>query len=188
MRLIRMVAAAAVAAAVSVASVMVHAEGDGVVAGEGWVRAVPPGSRVSAAYVELENRGSGADRLLAASSPIAGVVELHNVSREGGVMSMYPVESIPLPAGETTSLKPGGYHIMLIDLKRQPQPGERVAVELALEHGGTLALDLPVAATPAMGGGMGHHHPAAMGGGNGHGPGQMMEPGMGAGHGPMGHH
>jgi copper(I)-binding protein len=150
-----------------------------VVASNGWVRAVPPGTRVSAAYLELKNNGSKDDRLISASSPLAGVVELHNVRSDAGVISMYPVEGIPLPAGGGVELKPGSYHIMLIDLQHQPKPGDTVEVVLQFEQAGSLVLDLPVNASPA--GGMGHHHGGMPGGKGMAGDGSMGH------HGGMGH-
>lgn len=72
-------------------------------------------------------------RLVGASSPVAGVVEIHEMAMEGNVMKMRPVSGLDLPAGRSVELKPGGYHVMLMDLKRPLRAGERVPIELRLE-------------------------------------------------------
>ncbi|HXJ77902.1 MAG TPA: copper chaperone PCu(A)C [Candidatus Methylomirabilis sp.] len=97
-----------------------------------------------AVYVTLSNTGSQADALIAASSDAAGTVELHEVQKEGGVMKMRPVKSIPIPAGGKVELKPGAYHIMLLALKHDLKPGEKVPVTLSFEHGGELRIEAAV--------------------------------------------
>ena len=73
-----------------------------------WVRAVPPVSETSAAYMMLMNHGDKDDQLLSVKSSIAKVVEIHNVKKENGMMKMYPVKFVEIPAGKTQELKPGG--------------------------------------------------------------------------------
>ncbi len=97
-----------------------------------------------AVYVTLSNGGSQADSLISASSDAAKTVELHEVQQEGGVMKMRPVKSIPVPAGGRVELKPGGYHIMLLDLKHDLKPGDKVPVTLSFEHGGELRIEAAV--------------------------------------------
>jgi copper(I)-binding protein len=96
-----------------------------------WVRATAPGQKVAGAYMELMSPGGAA--LVAAASPVAGVVELHTMSMEQGVMKMRAVQRIELPAGQAVRLAPGGYHVMLMDLKHQLQPGDSVPITLTLE-------------------------------------------------------
>jgi hypothetical protein len=72
-------------------------------------------------------------RLLGASSDVAGVVEIHEMAMEGNVMRMRAIRSLDLPSGGTVELKPGGHHIMLMDLKRPLATGEKIKVELRLE-------------------------------------------------------
>ena len=98
----------------------------------------------SAVYVTLNNTGSQADALVSAASEVARVVELHEVKQESGVMKMRPVTSIPLPAGGTVELKPGGYHLMLLDLKHDLKAAEKVPVTLRFEHGGELRIEAAV--------------------------------------------
>ncbi len=97
-----------------------------------------------AVYVTLSNPGPQADALTSASSDAARTVELHEVQKEGGMMKMRPVKSIPVPAGGTVELKPGGYHIMLLDLKHDLKPGDTVPVTLSFEHGGELRIEAAV--------------------------------------------
>lgn len=96
-----------------------------------WVRATAPGQKVAGAYMELSS-ASGAT-LLAAASPVAGVVELHTMKMEEGVMRMRAVPRIELPAGQAVKLAPGGYHVMLLDLKRELKPGDTVPITLTVE-------------------------------------------------------
>jgi hypothetical protein len=97
-----------------------------------------------AIYVTLSNSGSQPDALVSASTDVAQKTELHETTRDGGVMKMRPVKEIPVPAGGKTELKPGGYHIMLMGLKHDLKPGEKVAVTLKFEHGGEAQVEAPV--------------------------------------------
>jgi copper(I)-binding protein len=113
----------------------------------------------------LKNLGEADDKLLSASSPAAGKVELHSMVMEGDVMRMRPVADIPVKAHGSTDLKPGGLHIMFIGLKAPLKQGETVALTLRFEKAGEIALQLPVQAAGATGrGAVGHH-------GTGHGAG-----------------
>lgn len=96
-----------------------------------WVRATAPGQKVAGAYMELRSSGGGV--LVSASSPAAGVVELHTMAMEGEVMKMRAVPRIELPAGQAVKLAPGGLHVMLMDLKHQLKPGDSVPITLTVE-------------------------------------------------------
>ncbi|WP_404418602.1 copper chaperone PCu(A)C [Marinospirillum sp.] len=109
-----------------------------------YVRAVPPGSPVSAAFMELHNQGSEQRALVAASSPVSEVVELHTHTKVDGVMQMRRVESIEVPAEGKTLLEPGGLHLMLINLKETLTPGSQVEVTLTLDDGSQIELSVPV--------------------------------------------
>lgn len=115
-----------------------------------WTRAASQGG-TGAGFMTLRNRGAAADRIVAASSPAARVVELHTHIREGDVMRMRPVPAIELPPGEEVRLAPGGLHLMLIGLNRPLRQGERVPVTLTLERGGSLTVELEVMAAGARG-------------------------------------
>ncbi|CAM3443978.1 copper chaperone PCu(A)C [Halomonas lysinitropha] len=108
------------------------------------VRAVPPGSPTTAAFMDLTNPGETDLALVGGASPLAGTLELHNHVMVEGVMQMRQVEEIPLPAGETVRLAPGGWHLMLFELARPPVEGESVALTLTLDNGETLSVEAPV--------------------------------------------
>ncbi len=103
---------------------------------DAWARPSMMVDGAGAVYFEIHNEGGDADRLIAASSPAAANVELHESSEENGVMSMRPVEAIDVPADGHAELKPGGYHIMLINLVEPLQVGDRIEVTLTFEHAG----------------------------------------------------
>ncbi len=96
-----------------------------------WVRATVPQQKTSGAFMQLSS--SSDVRLVAAHTPVAGIVELHEMKMEGDVMKMSAVSGIDIPAGQSVELKPGGYHIMLMDLKRQLKEGESVPITLVVE-------------------------------------------------------
>jgi hypothetical protein len=98
-----------------------------------WARATAGGQKVGAAYLELAAPAGTA--LVAAETPVSARVELHTMSMEGGVMKMRPVEKIEVPAAGRVSLKPGGLHLMLIDLKQPLKEGTRVPLTLTFQSG-----------------------------------------------------
>jgi len=108
-----------------------------------WTRATPPGAKVGAGFMRLRNAGA-ADRVVGASSPVAGRIEMHVTLREGDVMKMREVKSFEVPAGGSFELKPGGAHLMLLDLKRPLKKGEKVPLTLKLEKGGEVKAELTV--------------------------------------------
>jgi copper(I)-binding protein len=104
---------------------------DPVTVSDPWVRATAPGQKVAGAYMELQSPEGGA--LVAAASPVAGVVELHTMKVEEGVMKMRAVPRIELPAGQAVKLAPGGLHVMLMELKQELKPGDTVPLSLTVE-------------------------------------------------------
>ncbi len=98
---------------------------------EAWARATPPGQEVGAAYMNLKS--DQAARLVGASSPIADSIEIHEMSMKNGVMQMRMMQTMPLPAGKVVKLAPGGFHLMLFDLKTPLKAGESIEIELALK-------------------------------------------------------
>lgn len=95
-----------------------------------WVRATAPGQKVAGAFMDLT---ADTDMtLLSASSPAAKVVELHTMAMDNGVMIMRPLKEIGLPKGKTVNLKPGGMHVMLIDLNGQIKDGDKTPVTLTV--------------------------------------------------------
>ncbi len=103
-----------------------------------------PGQRNGGGFLTLVNSGAD-DRIVAATSPACGHVELHTMSMENSVMRMREVESIPVPAGQTLQMRPGsGYHLMLMDLNAPLQVGQTVPVTVKFEKAGSVAVDLKV--------------------------------------------
>ena len=96
-----------------------------------WVRATVPQQKISGAFMQISS--SRDSRLVEVRSPVAGVVEIHEMAMDKGVMRMRPVPGVDLPAGRTVALKPGGYHVMLVDLKRQLKEGESVTLTLVVQ-------------------------------------------------------
>ncbi|MBS4082311.1 MAG: copper chaperone PCu(A)C, partial [Rhizobiales bacterium] len=84
-----------------------------------WSRATPAGASVAAGYLAVTNKGLSADRLLSFTTDLAGQPEVHEMSNEGGIMKMRPLaKGLAIPAGATVKLEPGGYHLMLMQLKK----------------------------------------------------------------------
>jgi len=118
-----------------------------------YVRATAPGQPAAGAFMKIDNSGA-ADQLLSASSPAAGEVQLHQMSMEGNVMKMGQVKDIAVPANGSVDLKPGGYHIMLMNIKAPLRAGETVPVKLKFAKAGEVEVKLPV---NAVGSGMNMH-------------------------------
>ena len=116
---------------------------------QAWVRASVPGQRATGAFMKLKAKDGA--KLVGASSPAAGVVEVHEMKMDGDVMQMRAVPALDLPAGQTVELKPGGYHVMLMDLKAALPKDSSVPLTLLFKDAKgkeyQLALKLPVAAT-----------------------------------------
>ena len=115
-----------------------------------WARASAPTAPAGAAYMVLENTGIEADRLVAASSPVAEVVELHTHTMDGGIMRMRPVVAMEVAPGEPTVLRPGGLHVMLIGLTRPLIEGETFPLTLEFEVAGTIEVDVQVEAAGTL--------------------------------------
>jgi copper(I)-binding protein len=111
---------------------------------DGFVRAVPPGQQVSAAFMTIHNDDMNDHKVVSASSPAAKNVELHTHTHDNGVMKMRQIPEINLPAGGDAILKPGGLHVMLIGLTQELTADKPVAVTIKFEDGSEKALSLPV--------------------------------------------
>ena len=98
---------------------------------QAWVRPSVPGQQGTGGYMKLTAQRSL--RLVRVSSPVAGVAEVHEMKMDGEVMTMRPVKALELPAGKTVELKPGGLHLMLMDLKRPLLAGSSVLLTLVLQ-------------------------------------------------------
>lgn len=98
---------------------------------DAWVRATVPQQKASGAFMQIN--AAQDTRLVEARSPVAGAVEIHEMKMENNVMKMRAVPGLDVPAGKALDLKPGGYHVMLLDLKEQMKEGASVPVTLVFE-------------------------------------------------------
>jgi hypothetical protein len=117
-----------------------------------YTRATVPGQQVAGGFMKIENKGA-ADQLISASSPAAGEVQLHEMAMDGNVMKMRQVKDIAVPAGGAVELKPGGLHLMFMNIKAPLAAGQTVPVKLKFAKAGEVEVKMPV---NAMGAGAGH--------------------------------
>lgn len=134
----------------------------GVTVSTPWARATPGGATVAGAFLGIKAAAGADDKLVAARSTVAGSVELHDHINDGGVMKMRRVDGIAIKGGDTVTLKPGGLHLMLMDLKAPLMAGDKVEVTLVFEKAGEVAVTAQIAPVGAAG-------PSEMGSGSGSG-------------------
>ena len=116
--------------------------------GRPWARPTAQGVKIGAAYLSLENKGSEADKLVSAASPVAANVQIHQTTNEGGVMKMHEARGgVELAPGATIAFKPGGYHIMLLDLKQKLEEGQRIPLTLTFTKAGSINVEVDVEKT-----------------------------------------
>ncbi|CAM5221631.1 hypothetical protein ARD30_08045 [Bosea thiooxidans] len=126
--------------------------------GHPWSRATPAGAKVGGGYLSIENTGAVADRLVSVSVPFAARSEIHEMAVKDGVMTMRPMEQgVEVPAGAKVEFKPGGYHIMFMELKQQLNQGEMMKGTLTFEKAGSVDVEFKVDSIAAKGGGEGQH-------------------------------
>ena len=123
---------------------------------QAWTRATPGGANVGGGYLTIDNKGATADKLIGGSSAVAGRVEVHEMAMNNGVMTMRLLkDGLPIPAGQSVKLAPGGYHIMLMELKAPLKKGDKIPVTLKFEKAGDVKVTLDVqdigATSPASG-------------------------------------
>jgi periplasmic copper chaperone A len=160
---------------------------------QAWARATPKGAASGAGYMSITNKGTAPDRVSCVSDDASAQCQIHSMTIEDGVMKMRPVEGgLEIKPGETVTLKPGGYHVMFVDLKHALVKGETVKATLKFDHAGTVDVAYPIAAIGApapgaeagggtmmmQGGGM---QGGGMQGGGMQGPGGMNMQGPGGG-------
>jgi copper(I)-binding protein len=148
MKLSQLTLAALMAAAVSTSAVAQSVE-----VKDPWVRAAVPGQKGTGAFMKITAKDGA--RLVSASSPVAGVTEVHEMKMEGNVMKMRALEGgLELPAGKTVELKPGGYHVMLMDLKGPLPKDSTVPLTLVFKDAkgveSRIELKAPVSTAPVM--------------------------------------
>jgi periplasmic copper chaperone A len=116
-----------------------------VVVEDAWVGEVPPSSPVAAAYMTIRNDGTSDDKLLSVTTNISGHTMIHEtVIDENGVARMDMVDALVIPAGKSVTLKPGGTHVMLMDLKEPVTGKEKIELDLKFENAGEMKVEAPV--------------------------------------------
>lgn len=121
-----------------------------------WSRATPGGAKVGGGYVRITNNGPEADRLIGGSFPGASRVEVHEMTMDGDIMRMKPVQGgLEIKPGATVELKPGGHHLMFMDLKEPLKEGQTVKGTLTFEKAGKVEVEYAVR-------GLGGEAPAAV--------------------------
>ena len=115
-----------------------------------YARATPTGATTGAVYMTLANKAKTADRLIAASSDVAGKLQIHEMAVVNGVMQMRQLANgLPVPAEGSVVLKPGSYHVMLIGLKKPLTAGQTFPLTLTFEKAGNISITVPVQAMGA---------------------------------------
>lgn len=141
-------------------------QAEGIRAEQPWARATAPQQKVGGAYVTLTS--TAGDRLVGVSSPVAGRAGLHQMQMDGTIMRMRELpEGLALPAGQAVALAPGGYHIMLMDLKQPLVAGQVIPVQLRFQHAPPLDLEVKVGPAGASGPGAASGMAAGMPSGTG---------------------
>jgi copper(I)-binding protein len=124
-----------------------------------WARATPKGAKVGGAYMTLTNTGKEPDRLTGGTAVIAGKLELHEMITAGGIMKMRALaKGIEIGPGQTVALKPGSYHLMLIDLKEPLVKGQKIKGTLVFEKAGSVEVEYVIEAMGADTEGHGSMH------------------------------
>lgn len=122
------------------------------VVSQAWSRATPGGAKTGGGFVTIENKGSSPDRLIGASGEVAGKIEVHEMSVKDGVMTMRPVvNGLAIEPGKTVKLAPGGYHLMMLDLKAPLKQGDKLPLTLEFEKAGKVAVTMDVQGVGAKG-------------------------------------
>jgi copper(I)-binding protein len=121
---------------------------------QAWGRATPGGAKVAGGYLTIENRGSTPDRLIGGTVDVAAKVEVHEMATKNGVMTMRQLDSgLTIEPGKTVKLAPGGYHLMMLDLKSPLKKGDQLPVTLEFEKAGkvTVSFDIQGVGAPGPG-------------------------------------
>ena len=113
-----------------------------------WSRSTPPMAKTAAVYMTVVNTGTEADRLLSASTPVAGEAGIHRTTNEDGVMKMSPAGPIEVKPGSAVTLRPGELHVMMMDLKQPLADGQTFPLDLVFEKAGRIEVMVKVQRTP----------------------------------------
>jgi copper(I)-binding protein len=131
---------------------------DNVTVQDPYVRLAPPNAPATGAFMVIKNNGDKDVKVLKADNPASKVTELHTHLNEGGVMKMRPVPAIEVKAKGEAVLKPGGLHVMLIDLKAPMKEGDVVPITLTFDDGSSKKVDAKVVKPTAAPAPMEHKH------------------------------
>lgn len=124
-----------------------------------WTRATPGGAKIAGGYLKITNNGATAEHFLGATTAIADHAEIHEMSMNGGVMTMRPLaDGIEIKPGESVELKPGSFHLMFMDLKQPLRQGDTLKVTLQFEKAGKLDVDFNINSIGATTGEASSHH------------------------------
>ncbi len=141
-----------------------------------WSRATPKGAASGAGYMTVTNNGTTPDKVNCVSSDVSAQCQIHTMTMEDGVMKMRPVEGgLEIKPGETITLKPGGFHMMLLDLKHPLEQGQNVKATLKFDHAGTVDVEYPIAGIGAPAPGAADSGGGSMMMGGDHGGSMMMQ-------------
>lgn len=123
-----------------------------------WARATPGGVQIGGGYVRITNNGAEPDRLIGGSLAVAGTVEVHEMAMADGVMKMRALpDGLEIKPGQTVELKPGGHHLMFMQLREGLKAGQTVKGTLIFKNAGTVEVEYSVAPIGAKAGEHGHH-------------------------------
>ncbi len=139
----------ALVACVCTGAAQAQAQSPDIAISNAWARPTVEGQQGGGGFVTLINHGKSDDRLIGASSPAAGHMELHTMKIENNVMRMRQVPNIEIKAGETVELKPGGLHVMFMDLKQPLITGSKAPVTLQFEKAGTVTIEFTIQPRPS---------------------------------------
>jgi copper(I)-binding protein len=115
-----------------------------------WARATPKGASSGAAYMTITNNGKTPDRVACVSSDASAQCQIHTMTMDNGVMMMRPVEGgLEIKPGETVTLRPSSFHIMLVNLKHPLEAGNTLTATLKFDNAGTIDVQYPIAAIGA---------------------------------------
>jgi copper(I)-binding protein len=149
--------ARAACTAISVYFLVVPARAEEVKVGDlvitqAWTRATPNGAKIGGGFLTIENKGSVTDRLISGSGDVSARVEVHEMASNNGVMTMRPLDKgLVIEPGKTVKLAPGGYHLMMFDLKAPLKQGDQVPITLEFEKAGKVKVSFDVQGVGAPG-------------------------------------
>ncbi len=119
---------------------------------QAWTRATPKGAKIGGGYLTIENKGTAPDRLIGGSADIAGSVQVHEMSMDDGVMKMRPLDKgLAIEPGKIVKLAPGGYHLMMTELKSPLKQGDKLPITLEFEKAGKVQVSFEVEGVGAQG-------------------------------------